>query len=325
MTLTATSSHLSTLLCFTDEPSDWGSHTAAEIWVQDHEPRHVGPYRLEAVLGRGGQATVYRAVHRSTGQVVAVKVPRFDMGNREQSYFEREARITADLNHTGLGTVIGSNAPGEPPYLVMKYVGGRNLRQLMTEGRMGLEAVSMIEQAARALHVAHESGIVHRDIKPANIMIRHGGEAVVVDFGLAKDRISDMDSETVNGDLLGTPSYMSPEQVTGEVTEIDRRTDVWALGVTLYEALTGRRPFNGRTPYAVYLGIVNSPVQDPRKHNPSISSSLAQVVCKALAKNPADRYPTALALARALRTAQRRSVTTEQVGICDLAEARQVA
>jgi serine/threonine protein kinase/WD40 repeat protein len=256
--------------------------------------------------------------------------------------FRREAEITARLDHPGICSVleVGEDEPAGVVYIAMRYIEGHTLAKLIanatgqdsnpkavalplsedsdvsgssTEGRSRWSSdthsihrvLKVVEKIARALHIAHEQGLVHRDVKPGNIMISTAGEPVVLDFGLARDEDSEALGLTLSGDVLGTPYYMSPEQVRGEHATIDRRTDIYSLGVTLYECLTLRRPFQGASREALYQQILGEPPADPSRLNRSIPRDLKIVLETALEKDRKRRYPTALAFADDMRRLRR--------------------
>jgi tetratricopeptide (TPR) repeat protein len=239
--------------------------------------------------------------------------------------FQREAEVASRLDHPGICAVYELGSEGGVPYLAMRHVPGRTLARLIAERREAagpasetpgrgerrssrgstraavLEATHLIERVARALHVAHEAGIVHRDVKPGNLMVTPEGEPVILDFGLARLAEEAGPSLTMSGDLIGTPAYLSPEQLRSGRGPVDRRTDVYSLGVTLYEALTLRRPFEGPTREALYRSIELSDPPDPRRFTPSIPKDLGAVLDTALEKDPDRRYATALDFAEDLR------------------------
>ncbi len=264
----------------------------------------LGRYRIVRELGRGAQATVFLAQDTRLGRDVALKILQPPRGREAIFYlrFLREAETASRLDHRGICSVYEAGVADGHVYIAMRFIDGETLRETIAEqpspGRdVILRRARLVEDAAQALHVAHERGVVHRDIKPANIMLDSEGAPVLCDFGLVHD-----ESEaglTRTGDVAGTPAYMAPEQIRGE--SVDRRTDVYALGVVLYELLTGRRPFEGATWVEFYRLILRTEPAAPRKLNREIPSELEAVVLTALDKDPARRYASALALAEDLR------------------------
>ena len=265
------------------------------------KPFPVGPYVAEEELGRGASGTVYRARDSRTGREVALKIvtPRSDPAWR--SRFEREAKIGAELDHPGIVKVLEVLEHGDRPVLVMALVRGPSLRELMKAPIPHLVALEIAEKMARAVHHAHERGLVHRDLKPENILLAgsSGGQGaeppspVILDLGLAKHR--DARTLTESGALLGTPLYLSPEQVRGEVRDLDARCDVWALGAMLHEMLGGRPPFAGEGLVRLLKAIVN----DPPRPLPESAGRAGALALSALAKARDDRPASALAFAEA--------------------------
>jgi tetratricopeptide (TPR) repeat protein len=273
-------------------------------------PRRLGPYRLERELGRGGQGAVYLAVDERLGRRVALKIlsAPWTGGSDALRRFEQEARTLAALDHPGLCAVHEASTADGLPYIAMRYVEGETLaarfasRNGAPDGVELAFATHVVERVARAVHAAHEAGYVHRDLKPANVMLAADGSPVVLDFGLAR---GDAGPElTATGDMIGTPAYMAPEQAAGDVRAIGRRTDVHALGAILYEAVVGARPFPGANAAAVLDAVRTAIPADPRAANRRITADLRTVLLTALAKNPADRYATALDFAEDLRRAR---------------------
>jgi serine/threonine protein kinase/Flp pilus assembly protein TadD len=291
-------------------------------------PAWVGPFRIVEALARGGQGDVYLAEDRRLRRRVAVKVLHGSGVFREQALlrFRREAEVTARLDHPGICPVYEVGTAGGVAYIAMKHVPGRSLAAQLAHartagattadgparrrdavvgagttpllpGRGRIDAiVALVRQVALALHAAHEHGIIHRDVKPGNVMVTPAGDAVLVDFGFASEEDSTQ-SLTRSGDLFGTPAYMSPEQLERRALRIDRRTDVWSLGVTLYEALTLERPFCAPTREGLHRAILTEPPRDPRRVNPAVGRDLRIVLDTALAKDRDRRYQTAAAFA----------------------------
>jgi eukaryotic-like serine/threonine-protein kinase len=282
----------------------------------------LGRYRLLETLGRGGQGTVFLAEDVRLRRHVAVKILEGGLGGVPPSRLarlKREAEALSRLDHPRLCAVYDAELEGERPYFAMRYVPGETLAQriekVRSEGRPGgegtllgrvpatrraIDAVLLfVEQAARAVHVAHEAGIIHRDLKPGNLMIDAQSEPVVLDFGLARDLGADGASITVSGDAFGTLSYMSPEQLSGQ--ELDRRTDVYSLAVTLYECLTFRRPIEAATRETLLKGILTGAREDATRLNAVLPGDLSTVLSCALDVDRSRRYATALAFAEDLR------------------------
>jgi tetratricopeptide (TPR) repeat protein/tRNA A-37 threonylcarbamoyl transferase component Bud32 len=256
-------------------------------------------YEVRERIGEGVTALVYRAWDRELKRVVALKVLRESAGLSEVSRvrFRREAQAAAGLVHPNVVTVYDAGESAGRLYIVMELLEGRSLRELLKDRNATQKAtLQLIEKVARGVAAAHEKGIVHRDLKPANILVSASGEPKVGDFGLA--HLVDSDSAmTRTGTVLGTPLYMSPEQVEGNLKEQTPRTDVYALGAILYEALTGTPPHDGATIPELYRQIVEDEPRMPRDLNPKISKDLETVLLQALDKDPARRYPTAAAFA----------------------------
>lgn len=280
----------------------------------------IGSYRLLGELGRGGQGIVYLAEDLRLRRRVALKVlPSLGLQAQELApRFQREAEVASRLDHPGICAIYEAGAADGMLYIAMRYVEGRTLAAHLdaTRGpataRTGVPAsrreidatLELFEKCALSLHHAHESGVVHRDVKPTNVLIDGRGEPVILDFGVARGR--DDAALTRTGEFLGTPAYASPELLAGRRTDVDRRTDVYSLGVSLYEALTGRRPFEAPTPEGLFQAILTSEPPDPRRLNRALSADLRVVLETALEKDVRRRYATALDLALDLRAVRRR-------------------
>ena len=296
-TLDTTTSHAH-LPLDTQDPLAAGREAVSEIPT----PSAIGRYRIDEVLGKGGFGVVYRAWDTLLERTVAVKVPH-RLRHPEvdaASAFLSEARLAARVRHPGIVVVHDSGVePDGLCYVVFEFVQGKTLAATMRERRLPLrEGVQMLAQVAQALHVAHKSGLVHRDLKPANILIDADGRARVSDFGLAVDEAT---QQARTHDYSGTPHYMAPEQVRGEAHRMDGRTDIWSLGVMLYEILTGRRPFNGPDSLAVFDEIQHREPKPPRQISDHVPRELERIALGCLAKNITQRYLTAADVAEELQ------------------------
>ena len=301
----------------------------------------LGPYRLIEELGRGGQGVVWLAEDTRLGRNVALKVlTGLGPGAESHLFrFKREAAVAAKLDHPGICGVHDAGIEGGVPYIAMRYIAGETLAERIAElqsssnaddpssfmsfdeddedrqadskessgsssvTRGELDAIlAIFEKTAQALHAAHEVGIVHRDIKPGNIMVTRDHDPVILDFGMARDDSDDAGpSLTMTGDLFGTPAYMSPEQITGRRVKIDRRSDIYSLGVSLYEALTLKRPFVAPTRESLYQAILSKEPERARKLNRAMPSDLEVVLTCAMDKDRDRRYQTAADFAEDLR------------------------
>ncbi|MBX9624344.1 MAG: serine/threonine protein kinase [Gemmataceae bacterium] len=271
----------------------------------DDLPRAFGRYELRNLLGRGGMGAVYLAHDPGLDRLVALKIPRpVEHGPAVwRDRFLAEARAAATLHHPNICPVYEFGEADGRPYLTMAYIPGETLADRL--GRAGPlpvpEAVALVRTAARAMAEAHDRGIVHRDLKPANVMIDRRGQPVVMDFGLAlRTAASDDLRLTLSGVAMGTPAYMPPEQAGGEHEAIGPPADVYALGVILYELLTGRVPFRERSFGKLLAQIVRDPPAPPSGFNPAVDPALDALILTALEKEPGRRFATAGALADAL-------------------------
>ncbi|MCI0709028.1 MAG: protein kinase [Chloroflexi bacterium] len=268
----------------------------------------LGPYTIEQQLGKGGMATVYKARHENLDRDVAIKVLHVAFKEDEtfRERFRREAQIVARLDHPNIVSVYDFSEIEEQPYLVMKLVEGRTLKTRMRQAPpVSLEeTLRILSAVASALDFAHDLGVLHRDVKPSNIMIDEENRPYLTDFGLA--RIASLGESTLSRDMmLGTPQYISPEQASGS-RELDARTDIYSLGIVLYELVVGRVPYTGDTPHAIIYNHIYTPLPPPSEVNPTVPRSVQVVLMRALAKNPDDRYPTAGAMMRDFREAVER-------------------
>lgn len=264
----------------------------------------IGSYRVIEPVGSGGMATVYRAHHERLDRIVAIKVIHKNFTNEPDflARFEREARIVAQLEHPNIVPVYDYNEFDGQPYIVMKYIKGATLKDRLTEKHLSYREIKPIfTHISLALSYAHHKNILHRDIKPSNIVLDEQGNAYLTDFGLA--RIAQSGSSTMSADvMLGTPHYISPEQAQG-LTNVDHRSDIYSLGIVLYEMCTGRTPFIGDTSYAIIHSQIYTPPPPPRTINPDLSPEIERVILRALEKQPDQRYATVDELLHAFNNA----------------------
>ncbi len=271
-------------------------------------PETIGRYRILDVLGKGAMGVVYLAHDPVIDRRVALKTLRLDLDAELSAEFRerflREARAAGRLNHPGIVTIhdVGEEPDTGTVFIAMEYIEGKNLKELLGQGwRPGVtEAARIVAAVADALDYAHRLGVVHRDIKPANIILAPDGTPRITDFGVARLESSNL---TVEGQFIGTPNYMSPEQVSG--AEVDGRTDIFSLGVVLFELLVGERPFAGNTIAEVTHKIVQQPPPIPSQVAASVPPALNPIVLRCLEKDPGRRFATAGQLARALEAVAR--------------------
>jgi len=270
---------------------------------------NVGPYRITAQLGSGGMATVYKAYHAALDRYVAVKVMHaaFREDRSFLARFQREARIVARLEHPHIVPVFDFSEHDGQPYLVMRFIEGDTLKARLQAGQLTIpEVMTILRPVCQALAYAHEQGVLHRDIKPSNILLTPQGGVYLTDFGLA--RIAQAGESTLSQDqMLGTPQYISPEQAQGN-PNLDVRTDIYSLGVVMYELLVGRVPFQADTPYATIHDHIYSPLPMPRCLKPDLPVPFERVLLKSLAKERDDRYTTVSDLFAALDKAAAEAV-----------------
>jgi len=269
------------------------------------EGETIGGYRIERLLGQGGMGVVFLATDARLSRKVALKLVRPErLGSQPaRERFWREAKLAARLEHPHICAVYEVGEAQGMPFMAMRFVAGETLaarvareasatRGTDLERRRIDEVIRIVESAARALHFAHTHGVVHRDVKPANVLIEPDGTPIVLDFGMARADEDDL-GLTMTGELAGTPLYMAPEQVAAKARTVDARTDVYALGVTLYEAVTGVRPFGGQSMRELLDAITEHDPPPPSRHNRHVPHDLDVVLEKAMEKDPGRRYRTA--------------------------------
>ena len=281
-------------------------------------PRRFGHYELLEQVGQGGFGVVYRARQIELDRIVAVKVLRtgaFSTGS-ELRRFRAEASAVAKLNHPNIVVVHEVGEVDDTPFFSMEFISGPSLAHLLKDGPLPPDrAATYIRAAAEGIHYAHSRGLIHRDLKPANILLDSFGQPRVTDFGLAHTRDAPHEL-THSGDFVGTLLYASPEQARGSHREVGPASDVWGLGATLYELLTGRPPFRGQTAAEVQDRILSEDPPKPRQIRPNIPKDLERIVMQCLAKEPSRRYPSAEEMSRELgRFLRREPVRAQPVGV----------
>ena len=262
-----------------------------------------GRYRLQQSVGRGGMADVYLAFDSKRQAQVAVKILREDLAEDPDFVrrFRREAEALAQLDHPNIVHFYAFEQDGLVAFIVMDYIAGTTLRRHLQERRGPLEVKELtpiLRDVCSALHYAHVNGFVHRDLKPGNVMLKRDGTALLTDFGISRA----VEGATLTAAVMGTPAYMSPEQIEGG--PVDARSDIYSLGVLLFEMATGRRPFTGDEPGLTQSGTTTRvqqahlrlPPPDPRSLNPRLPAAASAVILRALAKRPADRWPDVVSL-----------------------------
>jgi predicted Ser/Thr protein kinase len=283
-------------------------------------PREFGRYQLTRLLGRGGMGIVFRAEDRQLGREVALKMPLFpdqpELAEELRSRFHREARVMASLRNSTLCPVYDVGELDGAHFLTMPLLEGSTLRDLLREhsAHPPTHVAAVLMKLAQGLAEAHRAGVVHRDLKPSNIMVDENHEPIIMDFGLAHRRADGDVSITRSGDVVGTPHYMSPEQLRGNTAEIGPATDVFSLGVIGYELLTGQRPFQGSLA-EVAAGILKDDPEPPSLIKHEVDSSIEAICLKAMARDAASRYVNAEELAAALQDYLRqRASASDQIG-----------
>jgi serine/threonine protein kinase len=262
-------------------------------------PEKIGRYIIKSELGRGGMATVYRGFDPSFDREVAIKVLPREMLHDPQfrSRFEREIKMVAALEHPSIVPVYDVGDEDGQPYFVMRYMTGGSLSDLIEKGKFSIEdTAQIIEKVAQGLAYSHRKGIVHRDLKPDNILFDENGNPFISDFGIAK--LTEAGGGLTGSGVIGTPAYMSPEQAQGG--EIDSRSDVYGLGVIMYQMLSGQQPYSADTPMGVVVKHITEPVPEILKVIPTLPSEVNDIIKTAMAKDKSKRYENTIDLAKAL-------------------------
>jgi eukaryotic-like serine/threonine-protein kinase len=256
---------------------------------------HLGRYEIVGELGQGAMGVVYKATDPLIDRIVAIKTITLSLALDEREEYEgrfyQEAKAAGRLSHPNIVTIFDVGRSGDIAYIAMEFLQGRELRDILNDGKLLPvdQVIDIVGQVASGLAYAHEHGIIHRDIKPSNIMVAREGHAKITDFGIA--RMASAAVRTQTGMVLGSPKYMSPEQVMGKLT--DPRSDIFSLGVMLYEMLTGHPPFLGENVNAIMYQTLNAIPQPPSSQNPAVPDMLNFIVAKALAKDTENRYQNA--------------------------------
>jgi serine/threonine-protein kinase len=281
------------------------------------EPWLLGRYEIVAELGKGAMGVVYRANDPMLNRMVAIKTINTEEAGHEgmaeyEARFYTEAKAAGGLNHPNIIIIYDIGKSGHLVYMAMEYIQGRELREMLADGKPlpVAQAVDIAAQVGDGLAYAHQHQVVHRDIKPANIMITPEGRAKIADFGIARMRSSETRTQT--GVILGSPKYISPEQVVGK--RADHRSDIFSLGVILYESITGSTPFNGEGLSALMYQITNHDPSPPSASNPQVPVMLDYIIAKVLAKAPEARYQSAADFANDLRECKAQ-IETGQPGL----------
>ncbi|MFW6302992.1 MAG: serine/threonine protein kinase [Candidatus Sumerlaeota bacterium] len=252
--------------------------------------KQIDDYRVEALVGRGGMGSVYKAVDLTLRRPVAIKVLPSTAVSDETAVarFQREARLVSNINHPNIAQIYRIGEVDGCPYYAMEFIEGRSLQQILKDqGKIsGSRSIKLMQQTAEGLHAASRNGVIHRDIKPANIMVTADDTVKIVDFGIAKAYGEDT-FQTATGMLMGTPHYMSPEQAKGQ--KVDHRADIYSSGATFYHMVTGRPPFESDNPITLIEKHCNEPVLAIPQYNPNVPDGVCTTIYAMLAKNPSDR------------------------------------
>jgi serine/threonine protein kinase len=283
----------------------------------------LGRYKIISEIGQGAMGVVYKAVDPIIDRTVAIKTINLNLSRQEleeyEMRFQQEIKAAGRLNHPNIVTIYDVGKTESVAYMAMEFLEGQELKDIIATGKLlpPHEIVDIISQVADGLWFAHQQNIVHRDVKPSNIMVLRGGIAKITDFGIA--RLPNSAVKTMTGLILGSPRYMSPEQVIGKT--IDSRSDIFSLGVVLYEALTGVAPFDGDNVNAIMYATVNTTPSPPSSHNRAIPAMLDLIVAKAMAKTLDDRYQVVKELADDLREVRRQIDSTRPAAAIKAASA----
>src|SRR5690349_11020262 len=269
----------------------------------------LGRYKIISEIGQGAMGVVYKAVDPIIDRTVAIKTSNLNLSKTEleeyEARFQQEIKAAGRLNHPNIVTIYDVGKTDQVAYMAMEYLEGQELKDMIASGNLPQAdvVVDIIAQVADGLSFAHQQDIVHRDVKPSNIMVLKNSLAKITDFGIA--RLPNSAVKTMTGLILGSPRYMSPEQVIGKT--IDARSDIFSLGVVLYESLTGVAPFDGDNVNAIMYATVNTTPPPPSQHNRNVPAMLDLIVAKAMAKLLEDRYQTVKEFADDLREVRRQS------------------
>jgi serine/threonine protein kinase len=271
--------------------------------------RKVGRYEILEVIGVGANSRVARAFDPLIARIVAIKLFPVELARGEaRNRFVQEARVVGQISHPAVIALhdMGVDEPSQTPYLVMEYVQGQSLEKMLEKGSVPFpKACAWVAEVATALAVAHRKGVIHGDVKPANILVTDDDRVKLTDFGMA--RLASRDSKDTP--LLGSPAYWCPEQIVGKPQ--DARSDIFSLGVVLYELVTGRRPFDAESLQGICSRILSSTPLPPSHANPSVPAALNELIASCLAKDPNQRCASAEILAERLHPLARRSVGTQ--------------
>jgi serine/threonine protein kinase len=301
-------SHPSTVL----EPGTVAHPPPGTAPPEEPIPSQVGIYEVQEKLGQGGMGAVYKARDANLHRIVALKVlaPGFATDREAAERFLREARAAARVNHPNVITVHGVGEEQGRLYMALEFLPGGDADQLLTQhgGKLPERlALRVLRDCARGLVAIEGAGLLHRDLKPANIFISADGTAKLADLGLARSQVGD-DRMTQTGAIVGTPAFMAPEQARGEV-DLDIRTDIYALGASLYSLLTGQPPFSGTSAFVVVSNLLNQPAPDPSLVRPDLTQPTVRLILRAMAKDRDERYPNANAFLAAVEGALEGRIT----------------